>query len=293
MPWPNWAVKRTPTLAMASPFSWPVLVPYVPAVLQRRLPLALAVMTEFTPFQQHVIERVLQTPAPGKHAARSAMRHLERAFELAESMPEVAIFLGITAEEESATAVFIAMQRRKYLHSDQIQIHNHVHKTALHPFLLAVGQAIKEFSESRNPKFLFDKEESPNGRELLRVRFDICDNTGKLWHAMPLPALNFSISLDGESHEFSSELASVASTHSTKDISTYVKNLANRRNKVLYAASNGIPHATDSKSFLEYRKSVIVSHLMAYLLIDQHAEQQLFVQQSLDAFLTMLGRLPR
>ena len=26
-PWPNWAVKRTPTLAMASPSSWPVLVP--------------------------------------------------------------------------------------------------------------------------------------------------------------------------------------------------------------------------------------------------------------------------
>jgi hypothetical protein len=24
---PNWAVKRTPTLAMASPSSWPVLVP--------------------------------------------------------------------------------------------------------------------------------------------------------------------------------------------------------------------------------------------------------------------------
>ena len=25
---PNWSVKRTPTLAMASPFSWPVLVPF-------------------------------------------------------------------------------------------------------------------------------------------------------------------------------------------------------------------------------------------------------------------------
>ncbi len=24
----NWAVKQMPTLAMASPFSWPVLVPY-------------------------------------------------------------------------------------------------------------------------------------------------------------------------------------------------------------------------------------------------------------------------
>jgi len=35
---PNWAVKRTPTQAMASPFSWPVLVPCAPAVLRRRLP---------------------------------------------------------------------------------------------------------------------------------------------------------------------------------------------------------------------------------------------------------------
>ena len=35
---PNWAVKRTPTLAMASPFLWPVLVPYAPSVLRRRLP---------------------------------------------------------------------------------------------------------------------------------------------------------------------------------------------------------------------------------------------------------------
>jgi hypothetical protein len=37
-PAPNWAVKRTPTQAMPSAFSWPVLVPYAPAVLRRRLP---------------------------------------------------------------------------------------------------------------------------------------------------------------------------------------------------------------------------------------------------------------
>ncbi len=35
---PNWAVKPTPILAMASPFSWPALVPYAPTVLRRRLP---------------------------------------------------------------------------------------------------------------------------------------------------------------------------------------------------------------------------------------------------------------
>ena len=35
-PQPNWALQRTPTLAMASPSSWPVLVPCAPSVLRRR-----------------------------------------------------------------------------------------------------------------------------------------------------------------------------------------------------------------------------------------------------------------
>ena len=38
---PNRAVKRTPTQAMPSASSWPVLVPCAPAVLRRRLPWAL------------------------------------------------------------------------------------------------------------------------------------------------------------------------------------------------------------------------------------------------------------
>ena len=37
-PQPNCAVKGTPTKAMPSAFSWPLLVPSAPAVLQRPLP---------------------------------------------------------------------------------------------------------------------------------------------------------------------------------------------------------------------------------------------------------------
>ncbi len=40
-PQPNWAVKRTPTRAKASPLSWPLLVPFAPSVLRYRLPWAL------------------------------------------------------------------------------------------------------------------------------------------------------------------------------------------------------------------------------------------------------------
>lgn len=41
VPQPNWAVKRTPTRAKASPLSWPLLVPCAPSVLRCRLPWAL------------------------------------------------------------------------------------------------------------------------------------------------------------------------------------------------------------------------------------------------------------
>src|SRR5690606_33677939 len=41
---PNWSVKRTPTRAMPSAFSWPLLVPFAPSVLRRRLPWALGLM---------------------------------------------------------------------------------------------------------------------------------------------------------------------------------------------------------------------------------------------------------
>ena len=56
---------------------------------------------ELSKFQEQVLAHVFRTDAPGKHAARSAIRHLERAFKLVDEMPEVAVFLAITAEEEA------------------------------------------------------------------------------------------------------------------------------------------------------------------------------------------------
>jgi hypothetical protein len=64
---PNWAVKRTPTRAKASPLSWLLLVPCAPSVLRCRLPWALG----HSP--KHALEayswRVLQ------HSASCAAEH--------------------------------------------------------------------------------------------------------------------------------------------------------------------------------------------------------------------------
>ena len=107
---------------------------------------------------------------------------------------------------------------------------------------------------------------------------------------MPLPPLQFSVPIDGVPHDFAAELGSLATESNAKDIHAHVERLANRRNEMLYSSTNGMPHAEAVEDFLEYRKAVVISNLMAYLLIDQSPEKQLFVQQALPAFLKIVDR---
>lgn len=95
-------------------------------------------------FEEKVIEHILKSSAPGKHAARSALRHLERAWKLADEMPELAIFSAITAEEESATALFHVLKKHSYDGAELLNGRSHLHKIALHPFMLAVGKLFTE-----------------------------------------------------------------------------------------------------------------------------------------------------
>lgn len=246
-----------------------------------------------TPFEEKIIEHILISSGAGKHAARSALRHLERAWELFESMPELALFLGITAEEESATAVFHCLKRRKYKGAELINTHDHRHKAALHPLLLAIGKAMHEFKEHNGPKLEFDSELSPSEKESLRLRITVFNPTGDAIWAYPYPPLHFSIMLNDVQHDFQPELSQLASEKEAKTAYEYIKKLANRRNQALYATEKGIPHADkNTEKFLIYRKSVVFSHLIAYLLIEPYAEQQLFVQQALNVFLSLLKILP-
>jgi hypothetical protein len=99
---------------------------------------------EKTPFEKDLEELVLKTPAPGKHCARNAIRHIECAWALAELDPEMAAFRAITAEEESATAVFHAIRRRKYIGSEKLNPHDHVQKNALFPFFSAIAELLEQ-----------------------------------------------------------------------------------------------------------------------------------------------------
>ena len=247
---------------------------------------------QLSEFEGRAIEHVLRSHAPGKHAARSALRHLERAWSLKDSMPEVAVFLGITAEEESAAALFLSLKRRKYEGAGALSCRSHVQKTALHPFLLAAGKLLSQIPEAGTARFIFDDNLSPDGIERLRLRITVRDSNGSDTWAHPLPPLEFGLLVNGATHSFGPELDTLATEKGSKSIREYVKRLANRRNQALYAAPNGIPHAGDVLPFLVYRKSVVFSHLMAYLMIDPYSKVQLFPQQCLTAFLSMLQLFP-
>jgi hypothetical protein len=249
---------------------------------------------QFTEFEHRILDHLLKASAPGKHACCSAKRHLERAWILATSMPELAIFSGITAEEESATALFHVLKKRGYQGADRLDVRSHVHKIALHPFLSTVGKLVSPGIAFLNPKFVFDTEHSPKGKELLRLRLDVPNPTEDIRWGYPLPPLNFTVTVGGVISDFESELASLASENNAKSIFEFVKSLANVRNQALYASQNGIPHVeNDVIPFLIDRKSVVFSHFIAFLLIDPYRERQPFVQHALTAFLQMLKRAPQ
>ncbi len=241
---------------------------------------------ELNDFEKKIIAHIMETPSPGRHAVRSALRHLERAWKLVDDMPELAYFCAITAEEESATALFHSLNRRKYKGASSLKPRNHVHKTALHPFLYAIKEHFSQIDELPTVKLEFNLDLSPNKKELLRVRLEPPDSDKWLY---PLPPLDFSSKLDGEVYFFSEELSQIAANNNFDDIFKYVKNVANARNELLYATPSGIAHVDKkSKEQMKDRHDAVFFHFVIYLLIDPYHEKQLFVQQALDAFLKML-----
>ena len=248
---------------------------------------------KLTDFEGKMVAHILRSSPPGKHAARSALRHLDRASQLIETMPELAIFSGITAEEEAATAVFHAIKRKRYKGARLLKTRNHVHKSALHPFFLAVGRLLVDFSKDKDPKLVFNESLSGKKKELLRIRLTVKRSDGGFVWAYPYPPLDFIVEVNDGLHDFRPELSQFASEKNAKSALDYIKKLANRRNTVLYAAHHGIPRVDKNpQQFLVYRKSVVFSHLIAFLLIDPYPGRQLFVQQALDSFLDLHTRIP-
>jgi len=242
---------------------------------------------ELTPFQQAVASMVLDRPAPGKHAARSAMAHIERAWTIRKIDPEMAAFRAITGEEESATAIFHALKHRKYARSEALNPWLHEQKAAVIPFLDALALAFERFKELDLRPTLEVETNAKHNRLVLRLTIRTSDGHER-W-AYPEPPLNFSSNLNGEHDDFSDAVTSLATKRGAASIAKLIEQRANYRNRILYASQGGVPKIVDpTEGPLLRRRDHIFRNLMIFLLIDQYSERQSFVQQALDAFLGMM-----
>lgn len=244
---------------------------------------------EFSPFQERCLKLVelSKSPCRGRHSLRSAINHLNKGWKLRKIDPEMAVFRGLTAEEEAVSGIFYLLQYRGYTNSNLLNPRNHVHKNAAIPFLQILGLFFKEFSETErlSPK-LHLKEEDGELRLLIALTVIV---NGERQLVYPIPPLNFGVTSNGRMPSFKPQVGRFLTKHNSSDILKYIKGEANLRNRLLYAGTHGYPALKNlSDSFFELRRARVMAMVMAYLFIEPWPEQQPFVQQCLDAFLAML-----
>lgn len=235
---------------------------------------------------------------PGKWAAFNSIRHLNRAWKLKDHDLEMAVFRAITAEEEAATALFHSLKRHHYNSSDRLKTRDHVHKNAVIPFMDAVSRVFARFQDVvPETEFLFDEEVNPPA---IQIRFRLPSTSGEInvW-GYPIPPLNFSLREQKGDQEhriadFEAEIQQIAKEANAKTIIDHLRERANTRNRLLYAASTGYPGVEcDAIAALSHFQRNVFTILRLFVLIDPYPQHQLFVQQCLSAFTSMLAVVPR
>jgi hypothetical protein len=248
---------------------------------------------ELSDFQKEITKLVQETHPPGKHSARSAIFHIQKAWQIRAMDPEMAIFRAITGEEEASTAIFHSLKRHAYKGANLLKPYNHFQKSAVTPFLKAVGYDLDSFSKATNfdPKIEIRKE----GDEVrVRLRWTIIDSAGQKKYAYPEPPLNWKFEINGKLHEFKEQFEKIASEKNVKDIVRYIKDLANKRNTILYSSPQGVPRVQGSiDNYLKIKRDDIFTKLIVFLMIDPYKEKQLFVEQVLKVFLKTLELIPK
>lgn len=246
---------------------------------------------EISAFEKNCISLLDESPkSHARHCFRSAMNHLEKSKKLIPIDQEMAAFRCITSEEEAASGLMHVLKDRKYENADKLRQRDHVHKNAVIPFFGILGSFFQETLgvQGVKPKFHIKEE---NGKKLLTIGVPMVV-VGEEVLAYPVPPLNLMVTSDERRISYKRQIAAFVEAQGARDISTHIREQANLRNQILYAGPDGYPSISILKEeFFSIRQKRILALLKAYLFIYPYKERQPFVQDSLDAYLAMMGIL--
>ncbi|ANL74071.1 hypothetical protein AMC83_CH04154 [Rhizobium phaseoli] len=246
---------------------------------------------EDLPLQQHhliIEEGINKLGGRIRASLRSAWRHLRLSWTLHPIDSEMSLFRAITAEEEAASALMLALKQRRYPGAQKLKPRDHSHKSAISPFLDAVGNMLAG-ADLPPSKLTIKREDRP----AIHISLDLgaIVKHPNLRFAQPDNPFNFTLSVEGNAYMFEKELLEIATGSGAESIRQHVQNETNLRNRLLYATDEGYPTVTFQDEALLRRRDRVNRLCLLTIGILQTKQHQLFAAQCLQAFLLMLGKI--
>jgi hypothetical protein len=229
-----------------------------------------------------------------KHCARNAFQHLRRAKALSGVDDEMCAFRVLTAEEEAASALILALKQKRYPGAMRLNHRDHYQKMAITPLIRAVGEIL---SNIKMPFSLKVQPDSTPPRIDISVKIrNIDDESNSEWYAQPDEPLNAflqeeSPGIEGKVVDFQKQLSAITKSESLEQIVQFLEDEANFRNQLLYATDSGIPKVVLQENFFEHRKKRVLIILIITIMIMQTNQHQLLAIQTIQAFLRFIRRI--
>lgn len=233
-----------------------------------------------------------EPPSRARHCFRSSIDHLRRALLLQEIDPAMAIFRGITAEEETASGLMHAFVAKKYPNAELLKPRDHVQKHAVTPFLRSLLRHLAEIKLDGMLGVRLAISEVEGAKRLVVVL--LLEGEGEPLPVMPVPPLNLSMR-NGDTGRFPNLSRNVQQllegTGYTNALS-FIQSEANLRNRVLYAGPDGYLGIEGLQpEYLQERQRRVLTILKAALLVLPYKDVQPFASQALDSYLRLVNKL--
>ena len=239
----------------------------------------------YSKFELNLIEAARRLAGHPRHAAANAIRGLRLAWQVAPLDQEMAFFRALTAQEEDATALMVALRQRGYPNAKALHYRDHVHKAAVPAFLRVLNGM---FAELRFPAPLVKIDlDSPIPRLNVHIPSERLGMDAG-YHLTPDQPLNIVMGQrvgkgPPDSTGFEDAFKKLASINGQSGILAYLEKEANIRNPLLYSTSEGIAVVKNVDAELRARKSSILLLIGLTIIVLQTRELQLFATQAVSA----------
>lgn len=227
-----------------------------------------------------------------KHCFRSAINHLELGERLLPNDKPMGVFRLLTAEEEAASGLMFCLKERGYMNANRLNPRDHNHKCSVIELFIIIKKFIDDEIASRGIDIDIVTLQEQDGK---RLALDIVlpgKDDEERPKIRPYPPLCFNFSNQGNHMDYKKQIKSLLAKRGVEDIKKYVKDQANRRNKLLYARNDGYPSNVGIEDkFYPAQKNRVFAMLNTYLLIEPYAVNCQFVQDTLNAYLNIFTKI--